>query len=138
MQKKIPYSDGCSCSSCEQAGSESPTESRLITEELIPFRLVPKHLPKRTRGRPVHISAIYRWATRGIRGVRLECLQLPGGRYTSPEALNRFFLRLSRQGHAAQFAPPSPRQRIESDAATLARVAQKLGLPTKREHHHEE
>jgi Protein of unknown function (DUF1580) len=40
-------------------------------------------------GKP-HPSTISRWASRGIRGVRLETCLVGGRRYTSREALQRF------------------------------------------------
>jgi hypothetical protein len=46
-------------------------------------------------GRRVNPSAIWRWARKGVRGVRLESC-LIGGRYvTSEEALRRFLEQLS-------------------------------------------
>ncbi len=60
------------------------------TESLIPFREVPawcrEHL-----GNRVHPSTIHRWRLRGARGVKLETILAGGTRYTSAEALNRFF-----------------------------------------------
>ena len=59
-------------------------------ETLIPFRDVPgcckKHL-----GNRVHPTTVQRWRLRGARGVKLETLLAGGTRYTSAEALNRFF-----------------------------------------------
>ena len=67
----------------------------LRQEQLIPIREVPRLLPARRTGRHVHISAVYRWMTRGIRGVRLEAAKVGGATYTSVEALQRFSERLS-------------------------------------------
>ena len=67
----------------------------LTQEELVPVRDVPKHLPPRPTGKRVHISAVYRWLLRGIRGVRLESLKIGGTTYTSKEALQRFADQLS-------------------------------------------
>lgn len=38
-------------------------------EKLIPLSEVPKRLPPRPSGRRVHVSAVYRWVQRGVRGV---------------------------------------------------------------------
>jgi hypothetical protein len=62
----------------------------LNKEQLIRLSEVPKILPKRQDGKRVHISAIYRWAQRGVKGVRLETLKIGGTTYTSREALQRF------------------------------------------------
>jgi hypothetical protein len=40
-------------------------------------------------GQP-HVSTLFRWATRGVRGVKLETCLLGGRRYTSRQALQRF------------------------------------------------
>ena len=80
-------------------------------EELIPIRLVPRRLPPRPSGRPVHVSAVYRWVQRGVRGVRLDAIRIGGTTYTSQEALQRF----GTTSDAPIFAPP---------AATVARAGQ--------------
>lgn len=59
-------------------------------ETLIPFRDVPAWT-KEQLGRRIHPSTIHRWRLRGARGVKLETLLVGGTRYTSSEALNRFF-----------------------------------------------
>ena len=80
-------------------------------EELIPIRLVPRRLPPRPSGRPVHVSAVYRWVQRGVRGVRLDAIRIGGTTYTSQEALQRF----GTTSDAPTSAPP---------AATVARAGQ--------------
>ena len=64
-------------------------------ETLLPIREVPRHLPPRPNGKRVHISAVYRWTQRGIRGAVLEAIRIGGSTYTSTEALQRFAERLS-------------------------------------------
>ena len=59
-------------------------------EQLVPLNEVPALLPARVNGKRIHISAIYRWAQRGIRGIRLEVIRVGGTTYTSREALQRF------------------------------------------------
>lgn len=72
---------------------------RIADEHLVPLSQVPKLLPE---PRP-HRNAVYRWAKHGVRGgVRLECIQIGGRRYTSVEALQRFSVRLQQ----AEEAPP--------------------------------
>jgi hypothetical protein len=58
-------------------------------EQLISLKEVPKHLPRRN-GKRTHYSTVFRWATRGARGRKLESVLLGGVRYTSLEALGRF------------------------------------------------
>lgn len=61
-----------------------------MTEQSIALSDAPKYLPKRN-GKKVHYSTIYRWATKGARGKVLESTLVGGVRYTTREALLRFF-----------------------------------------------
>ena len=47
------------------------------------------------RGGSVHVSSLYRWAGKGLKGVRLEWIQVGGRRCTSHEALGRFIRAIS-------------------------------------------
>ncbi len=69
----------------------------IATESLIPLREAPRRLPPRPTGKRVHISACYRWVSRGVRGIRLEAIRVGGTMYTSLEALQRFADRLGPQ-----------------------------------------
>ena len=64
-------------------------------EGLLTFAQVARALPPRRQGRPVNASTVHRWVRVGLRGVRLESIQVGGGRCTSIQALQRFFDRLS-------------------------------------------
>ncbi len=80
-----------------------------ITQEtLIPLREAPRRLPPRPSGKRVHISACYRWISRGVRGVHLEAIRIGGSTYTSLEALQRFADHLGAPG--ATQTTPEPRQ----------------------------
>ncbi len=61
-------------------------------EKLIPFREVPAWCKEHV-GKRIHPSTIHRWRLRGTRSVKLETLLVGGARYTSAEALARFFAR---------------------------------------------
>ena len=69
----------------------------LATETLISFADACELLPRRRAGRPAHPATLYRWAKPGLRGVRLETIQVGGSLCTSVEALQRFFDRLGVQ-----------------------------------------
>lgn len=69
--------------------AQSSTMINLSSETLIPIREAPRHLPKRPNGKRIHISACYRWISRGVRGVRLESIKIGGSTYASTEALQR-------------------------------------------------
>lgn len=63
------------------AGSESP--SSLLKETEI-------SLAELARQRGVAPSTVYRWVSRGIRGIRLKSYRLGGKQYTTKEALQRW------------------------------------------------
>ncbi len=68
----------------------------LQSETILPLSQAAKCLPGRSAaGRPPHVATLYRWASRGICGVRLETLRLGGGLVTSAEALQRFAERVT-------------------------------------------
>lgn len=74
---------------------------RIGDNNLVPLSQVPKLLPVRASGKPVHISAVYRWVQRGVRGTRLETLKVGGTTYTTLEALQRFAEAATRAGQEA-------------------------------------
>ncbi len=65
----------------------------------------------RRGGKHINVSTIWRWATAGCRGVKLETIMAGGTRATSLEAVERFFERLTLQADGQQHvaAPQSPR-----------------------------
>lgn len=68
-----------------------------LTEEVLTLREAAHRLPRRASGRRLHHATLYRWATDGLRGVRLETIQVGGTLCTSIEALQRFFEELGRR-----------------------------------------
>lgn len=97
----------------------------LSTENLIPLRAVPRHLPPRPNGKRLHISAVYRWAQRGARGVVLETIRIGGATYTSLEALQRFAEHLTGSPGQSEAAPrPTTRRRQRQ----IDRAAQRLDV----------
>jgi hypothetical protein len=87
----------------------------LSHESVVSLTDATKHLPQRRGGRAVHVATLYRWAQRGVRGVRLEILQVGGTKCTSLEALQRFFERL---GAAANGETPRTRTSSQRKRAT--------------------
>lgn len=73
--------------------------TRLLEESLIPIADTPKHLPIR-----VHHSTCRRWYTRGVREHKLETVLIGGRRYTSLQALGRFWAAISGAQNAALVA----------------------------------
>ena len=81
-----------------QRDTPTPHDSAVVDltrEQLVPFRDVPNLLPPVRRGRKPHVASIFRWAERGLKGVKLEYLQVGGVRCTSIQALQRFFERIT-------------------------------------------
>jgi len=68
----------------------------LSKETVLTLNQATKALPPVRRGKKLHISTLYRWASKGISGVRLETLRLGGTTVTSLEAIQRFGDRLQR------------------------------------------
>ena len=66
-------------------------------EQLLTLREAAKRIPGRGGRRSLHVSALYRWAQRGVRGVVLETIPVGGTLYTSVEAVQRFCEELGRQ-----------------------------------------
>lgn len=62
----------------------------IINEQMIPISKVPAWCEKHL-GRPVNRSTVHRWRLRGARGVKLETVRVGGRRFSSQEALLRFF-----------------------------------------------
>jgi hypothetical protein len=102
-----------------------------LGEELRSLAHATKWLPTRRGDRPVHASCLFRWARHGLRGVRLETLQVGGTLCTSKQGLERFFARLAERDDPNPPIPPTPistklasrRQREIAKAARQAEAA---------------
>ena len=93
--------------------------------KFVPIHDVPAMLPVRPNGKRVHISAVYRWASKGVRGVRLQTVRIAGALYTTREAVEDFI-------NAAATPPEAPsvpdRLAEHRQAMASARLALELGL----------
>ncbi len=88
--------------------------------EAIPLSEAPNHYPKRReRGRMQKVSytTVHRWAINGLAGVKLETINLPSGRYTSPDAIEAFCRAVHRAktGNAAVSFSKNRSLRIDTD-----------------------
>ena len=90
LERALERSDVVLCS-----GGLGPTEDDITRECVLSFAEAAKQLPLRRGGRRVHVATLYRWASAGLRGVRLETLRVGGTLCTSLKALQRFFDALS-------------------------------------------
>jgi hypothetical protein len=60
-------------------------------EMILTLAQAARELPNRSGGRGVDVTTVWRWTRRGIRDTKLETLLIGRIRYTSREALQRFF-----------------------------------------------
>jgi hypothetical protein len=91
-------------------------------ESTIPFREAARRLPRLRNGRPVSPATIWRWASHGLRGVKLEVVKVGGTTCTTVQAMRRFFDRI---GSSAGEPPPTPHlntRRAEAAAEQLDRL----------------
>ena len=91
-------------------------------ESLFSLTEAAAQVPRRRAGRKCHVATVYRWAQRGVRGIRLETIQVGGTRCTSRQAMQRFFEALTVQSAA----PPAPSIPSLPDARKLADVDRQL------------
>ena len=61
----------------------------------------------RLSGRRLHCSTLWRWATKGIRGIRLEYIKMGGRLVTSVEAVARFSAKLAELDQQPRDDPPA-------------------------------
>ncbi|MEI8374425.1 MAG: DUF1580 domain-containing protein [Planctomycetota bacterium] len=89
-----------------------------LQDKLLSLTQASQSLP----GRP-HVSTLWRWYKRGVRGVRLETIVIAGRRYTSLAALEDFAAASTSAANGLAAGPmPTPRQR----QAAIARVEREL------------
>jgi Protein of unknown function (DUF1580) len=66
-----------------------------LTDTTLSLAQAARRLPRLRAGRPVHPATLWRWSTKGVRGVKLETAMVGGVRVTSEAALSRFIAALS-------------------------------------------
>lgn len=86
-------------------------------EALLPFTQAVKLLPHRRANRAPALATLYRWSNNGLKGVKLEFVQLGGTRCTSEEALYRFI-----QEVTARTTPPSVSSEIRTPCQREAAI----------------
>jgi hypothetical protein len=68
-----------------------------------------------------HLNTIRRWATQGVRGVKLQTVKIGGRYFTSREALGAFIAHLSDPGTVGAPEPSGPVLERRAKAAERAR-----------------
>jgi hypothetical protein len=92
-----------------------------LTEPLIPLTQVPRmpFIPRRRAGRKLNVATVFRWASSGIRGVRLEVVRFGGTLCTTKSALLEFFRSLAPTKHRSlppEFRTAGQQQRASERA----------------------
>jgi hypothetical protein len=90
-----------------------------LSDELLTLPQAAVILPRRREGSKVSASTLWRWYTRGSRGVRLEIVKVGGQTYTSREALRAFIEARSLAGTAPVPQAPAPSTRSRRAMAKL-------------------
>lgn len=92
-------------------------------DDLIQLRDVPKLLPSRN-GKRLHHTTVWRWAQKGLDGVRLETVKVGRAIFTSQRALDAFFRRSTLQvpesgnpGVPTPKSNPTRRRRAQQQAS---------------------
>lgn len=91
------------------------TNVELASEKLVPISAAGQKFPH-----PVGRTALERWMRHGVRGVRLESIQIGNRRFTSEEAIQRFICRTNEQRHA--------NSKVRMSSRELHLKKQELGL----------
>ena len=99
----------------------------ISSEAVVTLTEATHHLPRRRKGKRPAVSTIFRWAQHGLRGVRLETIQVGGTKCTSIEALQRFCERLTHGNGSAPESPRSPARRRRA-AESAERELERQGV----------
>lgn len=78
-------------------------------EEIFSLSEAAGRLP-RINGRRPHVSTLWRWCRKGLKGVRLEYVRVGSKIAVSRQGLDRFFVELAAADAAAESTPPPTQQ----------------------------
>jgi hypothetical protein len=93
-----------------------------LSESLLTLSTAARELPGPS-GKGVHVSTLWRWSFRGVRGIRLETVLIGGIRYTSREALERFVASTTAAADGTTAATRTPKQRQRAIEAAERELA---------------
>ena len=99
---------------------------RISLEKLLTPAQAARHC-RPSDARPLAPSTIWRWHKKGISGVRLETICIGGNRYTSVEALQRFFDAVT-LARSTQDAPQEPNAESGTRSAATKKRLHEAGL----------
>ena len=93
-----------------------------LADELISLVEAAALFPRRRGGSKVSTSTLWRWYTRGSRGVRLEVARVGGSVYTTRDAIRNFIASRSLTGGAPVPQVPAPSTRSRRAMKQLERM----------------
>jgi Protein of unknown function (DUF1580) len=96
-----------------------------LSDEILTFSQAARRLPRLRNDRPVSPATIWRWATVGLRGVKLETTKVGSVNCTSIEALRRFLDHLN-----GQPKPSAPAKQRNDSEADVEQKLSKRGYPS--------
>ena len=83
---------------------------------------------KLAREEGLNPTTVWRWATRGVRGVKLETMNIGARRFTSREAFERFVAATTAVANGEQIQPRNTRQREKDIDRAEAELDDELGI----------
>jgi len=89
------------------------------SETLIRLIDARKYLPSTRAGKQLGKAVIFRWASRGCRGVVLESIRIGGGKFTSLQAIQRWLDALNSLEHEQPQSIKSENQRIADQLTAM-------------------
>lgn len=96
----------------------------LTSETVLSFAQAAQRVPSFRAGKKTNVSTLFRWAQKGVGGIKLDSARLGGRTITSVEALQRFSDALSRERDVSTPDPirtaPSRRKAVERAERDLA------------------
>ncbi len=78
-------------------------------EELLRLSQAARLVPGRDNGKRVYVNTLWRWCSKGLKGVRLKSTMAGGHRCTTRRWLTEFFEALNGLTAAGGDSPPRPR-----------------------------
>ncbi len=89
----------------------------VFSEKMVSLSQAIQLLPVSPRNKKLHVSTLHRWVQRGLRSkdrmvIHLETVKIGGITFTSQEALQRFFERLSGNNQVVTPVTMNRRQRL--------------------------
>jgi hypothetical protein len=93
-----------------------------LSDELLTLPQAAALFPRRRAGSKVSTTTLWRWYTRGSRGVRLEVARVGGQVYTTRDAIRDFVAARSVAGGAPVPQAPSPNTRSKRAMKALEQM----------------